>query len=304
MLLTTAFIWGTAFVAQRDGMKYVGPFTFNGLRCYVAFFSLLLVILAFNKITKNFKEKASVNFRGASTDKDTKNDKKILIQAGITCGVILFIASTLQQYGLIYTTAGKGGFITTLYIVLVPLYGMFFGKKVRPLIWICVLLAITGLYLLSIKEDFSINKGDFLVMLCSFLFAAHILAIDYFSPKTNSLKMSCIQFFVVALLSTPCAIALEMGDWKNIILCIFPLLYSGFFSGGVAYTLQIAAQKNTDPTVASLVLSLESVFAVIAGMLLLGEGISMREALGCVIIFIAIILAQLPEKSSKKGVLE
>lgn len=304
MLLTTAFIWGTAFVAQRDGMKYVGPFTFNGLRCYVAFFSLLLVILAFNKITKNFKEKASVNFRGASIDKDTKNDKKILIQAGITCGVILFIASTLQQYGLIYTTAGKGGFITTLYIVLVPLYGMFFGKKVRPLIWICVLLAITGLYLLSIKEDFSINKGDFLVMLCSFLFAAHILAIDYFSPKTNSLKMSCIQFFVVALLSTPCAIALEMGDWKNIILCIFPLLYSGFFSGGVAYTLQIAAQKNTDPTVASLVLSLESVFAVIAGMLLLGEGISMREALGCVIIFIAIILAQLPEKSSKKGVLE
>ena len=304
MLLTTAFIWGTAFVAQRDGMKYVGPFTFNGLRCYVAFFSLLLVILAFNKITKNFKEKASVNFRGAFIDKDTKNDKKILIQAGITCGVILFIASTLQQYGLIYTTAGKGGFITTLYIVLVPLYGMFFGKKVRPLIWICVLLAITGLYLLSIKEDFSINKGDFLVMLCSFLFAAHILAIDYFSPKTNSLKMSCIQFFVVALLSTPCAIALEMGDWKNIILCIFPLLYSGFFSGGVAYTLQIAAQKNTDPTVASLVLSLESVFAVIAGMLLLGEGISMREALGCVIIFIAIILAQLPEKSSKKGVLE
>ena len=304
MLLTTAFIWGTAFVAQRDGMKYVGPFTFNGLRCYVAFFSLLLVILAFNKITKNFKEKASVNFQEAFKDKDTKNDKKILIQAGITCGVILFIASTLQQYGLIYTTAGKGGFITTLYIVLVPLYGMFFGKKVRPLIWICVLLAITGLYLLSIKEDFSINKGDFLVMLCSFLFAAHILAIDYFSPKTNSLKMSCIQFFVVALLSTPCAIALEMGDWKNIILCIFPLLYSGFFSGGVAYTLQIAAQKNTDPTVASLVLSLESVFAVIAGMLLLGEGISMREALGCVIIFIAIILAQLPEKSSKKGVLE
>lgn len=294
MLLTTAFIWGTAFVAQRDGMNYIGPFTFNGLRSYIAFFSLIPVVLLFQK--KKTQEKSNISKVEYEKPRNSAADKKFLIKGGVLCGIILFFASTIQQYGLIYTTAGKGGFITALYIVLVPIYGLFLGKKVRPLLWFCVILAITGLYLLTMKEDLSINKGDIMVMVCSFLFATHIVVIDYFSPRTDGLKMSWIQFLVVAILSTPCIIIFENVDWQNVLNCIFPMLYAGIFSGGVAYTLQILAQKDTEPTVASLILSLESVFAVIAGIILLGESISMREFLGCVIIFVAIILAQLPSK--------
>lgn len=295
MLLTTAFIWGTAFVAQKDGMNYIRPFTFNGLRCYIAFFPLLLVLIIFNSKTKNLVPGINKKNTSEQSTVPDNEDKKSLWAGGIVCGIFLFAASTLQQYGLIYTTAGKGGFITALYIVLVPLYGLLRGKKVRPLLWLCVFLAVIGLYLLTIKENFSINKGDILVMMCAFLFAAHILAIDYFSPKTNSMKMSCIQFFFVAVLSTPCMIIFDNIDWHNVFVCLLPLLYSGVFSGGIAYTLQIAAQKHAEPTVASLLLSLESVFAVIAGILILNEGISIREFIGCVIIFVAITMAQLPE---------
>ncbi|WP_312352791.1 DMT family transporter, partial [Aminipila sp.] len=201
--------------------------------------------------------------------------------------------------GLMYTTAGKGGFITSLYIVIVPILGLFLKKKVRPVIWCCVAVAAVGLYMLCIKNGFSIGMGDLLILLCAFGFSIHILVIDYFSPKTDGVKMSCIQFFIVSILSGIVMFAIETPTIANILTSWMPILYSGVLSSGVAYTLQIVAQKDTDPTVASLLLSLESVFAVLSGMVILHEVLSGREIFGCVLMFAAIIVAQLPSKEDR-----
>ena len=293
MLLLAALIWGASFVAQRAGMEYIGPFTFNGIRCFVGALVLIPVILFMDAQRKkrNIEEETIPLTRA-----ELLQDRKTLLLSGLSCGLILFIASSFQQFGLVYTTAGKGGFITALYIVLVPILGLFLKRKVRPVLWFCVALATVGLYLLCIKEGFSIGKGDLLVLISAFGYSVHILTIDYFSPKTHGVKMSAIQFFISGVLSVPCMILFETINWANILDCWLPILYSGVLSCGVAYTLQIVAQKNTEPTVASLILSLESVFALLAGMLLLKEQISVQEAIGCIIMFSAILFSQLPSR--------
>lgn len=287
MLLLTALIWGVAFVAQSVGMDYVGPFTFNAVRCIIGGIVLLPCIYFLGKTSKkeNHKEE-SVN-------------KKMLWLGGICCGTALFAATTVQQIGIIYTTVGKAGFITALYIIIVPIMGIFLKKNVPYKVWIGVALALAGLYLLCIDGSFNINKGDLLVMLCAFFFSIHILLIDYFTCFADGVKMSCIQFFVCGILSGIFMFILEEPNINNIIACKIPILYAGVLSCGVAYTLQIVAQKHTEPTVAALLLSLESVFAVIGGWIILSEVLKAKELIGCILIFIAVILAQLPSKENK-----
>ena len=279
MLILTALIWGSSFVAQSVGMDYIGPFTFNAIRCIIGGIVLIPIILIMGKVKKESKN---------------KNNNTQLILGGILCGIALFTGSTLQQFGISFTSVGKAGFITALYIVLVPILGIFFKKKVSLKIWLSVLISMIGLYLLCITENFSIGKGDLLVLFCAFFFAIHILLIDYFSPKVNGVKMSCIQFFVAGIISVLPMAFFENPTINSILSAWAPILYAGVLSCGVAYTLQIVAQKNTDPTVASLLLSLESVFAVISGWFILSESLSFKELTGCALVFIAIILAQLP----------
>ncbi|MGN0711537.1 MAG: DMT family transporter [Anaerovoracaceae bacterium] len=296
LLVLTALIWGSAFVAQIKGMDLLGPFSFACIRNLVGAVFLIPVIYFLQGLERKNNPEA---FAVEKTEEEKKAERKVLIAGGISCGIALFVAGSLQQVGLMYTTAGKGGFITALYIVIVPILGLFLKKKVRPIIWLCVAVAAVGLYLLSIKGGFTIGKGDLLVLLCAFGFAIHILVIDYFSPKTDGVKMSCIQFFIVGILSGVVMFITEEPTLSAILASWMPILYSGVLSSGVAYTLQIVAQKDTDPTVASLLLSLESVFAVISGMIVLHETMSGREVLGCVLMFAAIITAQLPSKEER-----
>lgn len=299
MLFTTAFIWGSAFVAQKAGMDYIGPFTYNGLRCLIGALVLVPVILIVNALQK---KKGIGELSTAGSAKETQpainGDRKTLLIGGLACGAALFIGSSLQQIGLVYVSAGKVGFITALYIVLVPILGLFLGRKVRRILWLSVALATIGLYLLCIKEDFTIGKGDLLVIACALGFAVHILIIDHFSPKVDGIKMSCLQFLFAGLFSLPFMFLFETVDWSNIYDCRIPILYTAVMSCGIAYTLQILGQKDVEPAVASLILSLESVFAVIMGIIVLHEQISGRELMGCIIMFAAIVLAQLPAKKA------
>lgn len=285
MLLLTSLIWGTAFVAQSVGMDFLGPFTFNGVRSLIGGIALLPCIWLLEKI--NGKTEVS-------------GTRKDLIQGGIACGLLLFAASSLQQMGIQYTTAGKAGFITAFYIVFVPVLGIFLKKAAGWKVWVSVLLALVGLYFLCIKKDFSIGKGDVLIFLCALLFAVHILVIDYYSPKVDGVKLSCIQFFVCGAASMPFMFLTETPQVGNILNAGMPILYAGVMSCGVAYTLQILGQKNVNPAIASLLLSMESCFSVLSGWLILGETLSLREGTGCVLMFAAIILAQLPDKKEEK----
>ena len=282
LLVLTALIWGCAFVAQSVGMDYVGPFTFNMARFLIGAIVLLPVIWFMDRQRKTGAEKDA--------------GQKTLIIGGICCGIALAVASTLQQWGILFTTVGKAGFITAMYIVIVPLLGIFIGKKVRPLIIGCVAIAVVGFYFLCMTESLRLGLGDFLVLLCAIAFSIHILVIDHFSPKVDGVKMSAIQFLTAAIISAVPTLLWEQPVFTEILQAWQPVLYAGVMSCGVAYTLQIIAQKNADPTVASLLLSLESVFSVLAGWVLLGQGLSLKEMFGCVLIFCAIILAQLPEK--------
>lgn len=284
MLILTAFIWGTAFVAQSVGMDYLGPFTFNGVRNLIGGAALLPCIA----------------FLGRGNRGNAPGSRKDLIVGGVCCGVLLFAASSLQQIGLVYTTAGKSGFITAFYIVIVPVLGIFLRQKVGWKIWTAVGIALVGLYFLCITEGFSVNIGDFYVFLCALLFSLHILVIDHFAPRVDGVKMSCIQFFVCGLISLIPMFALETPTISGLLAGWFPLFYAGVLSCGVGYTLQIVGQKNVNPTVASLLLSLESCFSVLAGWIILGERLSVREGTGCVLMFAAIILAQLPEKKKEE----
>lgn len=295
LLLLTAVIWGVAFVAQSVGMDYVGPFTFNFVRCIIGGAVLIPCIFLLDSLKR--KEAASGKTSGR-TDNIASGAwrQKELFVGGVCCGVALFVASNLQQFGIQYTTVGKAGFITALYIVLVPLIGIFLKKTAGVKIWISVFLAVAGLYLLCITEGFSIGMGDFLVLLCAAVFSVHILIIDYFSPKVDGVRMSCIQFFVCGLLSGVGMLLCEQVSLGAILQAWMPILYAGVMSCGVAYTLQIVGQKGMDPTVASLILSLESVVSVLSGWLLLGQTLSLREFGGCILMFAAIILAQLPDK--------
>lgn len=291
MLFLTAAIWGVAFVAQSVGMDYVGAFTFNAVRCLMGAV-VLLPLIFFMKSKEELKH---------LTAEEKKAGRKTLIIGGISCGVFLFLASNFQQFGIKYTTVGKAGFITACYIVIVPILGLFMKKKCSSYIWAAVAMALIGLYLLCIKDGFSIGKGDILVLICAFLFSLHILVIDHFSPMADGVKLSCIQFLVSGILSGIPALLLEKPQFSSLIAAWQPLLYAGIMSCGVAYTLQIVGQKDMNPTVASLILSLESCISVIAGWLILGQSLSTREIIGCVIMFCAIILAQLPQKDTAKA---
>ena len=283
LLLLTATIWGVAFVAQSVGMDYVKPFTFNGVRSLLGAAVLVPVIFLFGKQKEGHSEVV-------------EEDSKTLWLGGILCGLCLCVASSLQQIGIQYTTAGKAGFLTAMYIIIVPIIGLFLGKKFSPSLGISIALATLGLYLLSIKEGFSIGTGDVYVIVCAVVFALHIMVIDYFAPKCSGVKLSCIQFLVCGVLCMIVALLFEEPQMEQILDAWLPIAYAGIMSCGVAYTLQIIGQKGMNPTVASLILSLESVISVLAGWVLLQQTLSYRELIGCVIMFAAIVLAQLPEK--------
>ena len=299
LLLLTATIWGVAFVAQSVGMDYVGPFTFNMVRSLIGGIVLIPCIFLLGRLNSPEKymqkEKAKV---GILNDRASKADeRKTLLKGGICCGILFSLATNIQQIGIQYTTVGRAGFITACYIVIVPILGMvFFHKKSRALIWGAVALALVGLYLLCMTDDFGIGKGDILVLICSVLFSLHILVIDHFSPKVDGVKMACIQFWVCAVFSAVAAFLTETIRISGLLAAWAPILYAGVLSCGVAYTLQIIGQKNMNPTVASLILSLESCISVLAGWVILGQKLTAREILGCVLMFGAIVLAQMPEK--------
>lgn len=285
MLLLTALIWGCAFVAQSVGMDYVGPFTFNAVRSLIGAAVLLPVIALMDRLEGKDKKKS-----------EKKGDTRTLILGGVCCGIALGVASSLQQIGIQYTTVGKAGFITAMYIVIVPLMGVFVGRKVRPVIGLCVVIAVAGLYFLCMKGGFSLGGGDLMVMICAVAFSVHILVIDYFSPLVDGMRMSAIQFLVAGLMCSVPMFLWEQPQPAVILSAWAPILYAGVLSCGVAYTLQILGQKGADPVVASLLLSLESVFSVLAGWVILGQALSARELFGCALMFGAIILAQLPER--------
>lgn len=283
LLFLTAVIWGMGFIAQSVGMDYVEPFTFTAARSILAF----LVLIPYIVITDRKKQK---------NDTSVAKSKTLCI-GGICCGACLFAASSLQQFGVKYTTVGKAGFITAMYMVLVPIFGIFFHKKIGFKVWIAVALAVLGMYLLCIgKGGFCLQFGDSLVFACAFGFTFHILTIDRFSPKTDGVKLSCIQFFVCAVFAGLCALIFETPNMKAIFAAGVPVLYAGVLSSGVAYTLQIVGQRGMNPTVASLILSLESVVSVLAGWMILGQTLSAREIFGCILAFAAIILVQLPDR--------
>ncbi len=284
-LLLTAFIWGVAFVAQSVGMDYIGPFTFNCIRSLIGGVVLIPLVWILGK--KN---------RADKTAKETTEYKKNTVTGGICCGICLCAASCFQQFGIMYTTVGKAGFITALYIIIVPILGIFMKKRVAPIVWASSIIAVIGFYMLSISGQVSISKGDILVLVCAVLFSVHILVIDYFSPKGDGVTISCIQFITCGILCGILMVVFETPQMRDILAAYLPILYAGVMSCGVAYTLQIVGQKNMDPTVASLILSLESVFSALAGWLLLGQGLSRKELIGCSLVFVAVLLAQMPQK--------
>lgn len=288
ILLLTATIWGVAFVAQSVGMEYIGPFTFNAIRCVLGGMVLIPVIL----VLKKKKE--------TGTENQEKEDKKTLWMGGIACGVILCIASNLQQFGIMEASVGKSGFFTALYIVMISVIGIFIGKRPGIKLWFCVALAVVGMYLLCMKDgSFTIERADIMLLLCALAFSFHILVVDYFSPKVDGVKMSCIQFFVCGVLSAVGMLFTETPDISNIQAAWLPLLYAGFLSCGVGYTLQIVGQKGINPVIASLIMSLESVISALAGWVILGQVLSPKEILGCVLMFVAIIITQIPIGNKK-----
>ena len=283
LLLLAAVIWGVAFVAQTVGMDYVGPFTFNAVRCFLGALVLLPAALF------SARKKAAA-----------PGSRRTLWLGGLVCGTALAVASSLQQVGLLYTSAGKAGFITALYIVIVPLLGLLvFRRRVSFVLGISILLSVAGMYLLCLTGGLSLGTGDLLMLLCAFFFAVQILCVDYFSPRLNAVQLSCLQFFFCGIVTCILMFIFEKPNWESICAAYIPLLYAGIFSCGVAYTLQILGQKGFNPTVASLILSLESVFSALAGWILLGEKLSPAELGGCALIFAAIILAQLPERKKQ-----
>ena len=297
LLLLTAIIWGSAFVAQSVGMEHVEPFTFTFTRSIIGGVVLIPVIILLRKTD-------SAAMRRDSQGKDVAGIKGITKYewlGGICCGIALCAASNFQQIGMLHTTVGKAGFITALYVVIVPILGLFLRKRVPALIWFCVVLSVAGLYLLCMpKGAFSLAQGDVLVLICALLFSFHILIIDYFSPKGDGVVISCIQFFVCGILSGIIMLFVENPTFANIMDAKWSILYAGALSSGVAYTLQVVAQKGVNPTVASLILCLESVVAVLAGWIILGDKLTSRELAGCILMFVAIVLAQLPTPKKER----
>ena len=277
LLLLAAFIWGLSFVAQSEGMKYIGPFAFIGIRSMLAGVSLAVFLLIREGIGRRQTRENRQKGADSAGDGTAPARKKALVLGGVSCGIVLFAATMLQQIGIMHTNEpGKAGFITALYLILVPIAGIFFRKKVGLKVWIAVLLAVCGMYLLCITEGFRIATGDIYLLGCAFVFTVHILVIDYFSPKTDGVAMSCIQFLVCGVLGMTGMFLTETVEIAHVFEAWLPLVFSGVFSGGIAYTLQIVAQKDTEPAIASLLMSLESVFAVFGFL-------TDRELWGCIL---------------------
>lgn len=291
LLLMTAIIWGSGFVAQSVGMDYIGPFTFTAVRNLIGTVVLVPLVLYIHYGPGAGRKKprqASFTYR-------------YTISGGICCGVFLCIASNFQQFGIMYTTVGKAGFITALYVVFVPVLGLFLRKRVSVFIWISVALSVIGLYLLCMTENtFTLQFGDFLELICALMFSVHIMVIDHFTGKADSVVMSAVQFLVCGLISLLLMFLFETPDISRIIEAWQPVLYAGIFASGMGYTLQMVGQKGVDPTVASLIMCMESVVSAVAGWLILGQKLSIREVSGCILMFAAIVLAQLPVSSLKE----
>ncbi len=286
-LLVAAFIWGSAFVAQTTGAEHVGPFTFICLRNVLGAVILLPVIFTLDTIKK----------KNGTYHKPEKKDYKALFSGGLVCGIALCLASVFQQAGIDKgTEPGKAGFITALYILLVPIFSLFLKKRVRPLIWACVAVSVVALYLLCVKEDNSVSLSDIYVLICAALYSVHILVIDKVSASTDGVRLSAVQFAVASVLSFLPALIYEGVDLDAILAAAPSIAYAGIFSSGVAYTFQIVGQKRTEPTLASMIMSLESVFAVLTSLVILHQVPTLREGIGCALMFVAIIVAQLPEK--------
>ena len=309
-LLLTSLIWGAAFVAQSVSMDYIEPLTFICLRSLIGGLFLLPCIWIMDRLGEKHKPMRAegtakedgkdnpVNMAAGITGKERPyrwwTDRKLLF-GGMVCGLFLFAANCFQQTGIQYTTVGKAGFITSFYIIIVPLLGIFFKRFCGVLTWISVVIALVGLYFLCMNEAFQIQPGDFLILISAFLFAGQIMAIDYFNTFLDGVKMSCIQFFTGAVCACAGMLLFENPQISLIIQAAGPVLYTGIMSTGVAYTLQIIGQKGMNPTMAALILSLESVFSALSGFVILGQIMSGRELLGCILMFVAIILAQLPD---------
>ena len=284
LLLCTALIWGAAFTAQSAGMEHIGPWTFNCLRSWIAFAMLAVLMPFLDRIRSDVKKP------------ETREEKSKLLIAGVWCGIFLCAASYFQQTGIQYTTAGKAGFLTALYVILVPIIGIFFHRHTEGKVWIAALIACAGFWFLSVTDEISVGYGDCLLLICSVLFAGHILVIDHFAPQCDGVRTSCLQFLTVAVICTVPMLVLEHPDLSSILSAAVPVLYAGVLSSGAGYTLQIIAQKDADPTEAGMILSLESVFSVLAGFIILHETLSIRELSGCALVFAAVILCQLPSK--------
>ena len=291
LLLLTALIWGVAFVAQKDGMKYIGPFTYNCVRSFVGGLFLLVMLPPLDRLRS----------RSGPLDKGSRRD---ILAGGAACGLALFVAANLQQYGIALqdpaTNVGKAGFISACYCAFVPVLGLVLKRKSPPLVWLGVAVAVVGSFFLCLMDGLMAGKGldlgrsDLLILLSALGFSVHILVIDHFSPLADGVRLSCVQFFVCGLLGVPCMFLFETPAWRDILDCAVPILYSGIMSSGVAYTLQIVAQKEVHPAVASLILSLESVFSMLAGYALMpGSALSRWELLGCALVFSSVVLVQL-----------
>lgn len=287
--LITAMIWGTAFVAQSVGAEYMGPFTFNTARAVIAF----VFLLGLCGLQGAYRRRRGEGSAPAGTRRD-------LILGGLYCGTAISVASFFQQKGLETTTPGKAGFITALYIVLVPLTGLALGKKVPRALWLGVALAVGGLYCLCVTEEMTITGGDLYVLICAFCFTAQILLVDHFTNRVDGVALSCAQFLVMTVLSAAGALTETPPPLELLGEYLWPVLYVGVFSSGVAYTLQILAQKGSNPAVVSLLMSMESLFAAVAGALILGNRMTGREYLGCALMLAAVVLAQLPYPLGRK----
>lgn len=287
MLTVAALVWGAAMSFQSEGMDHVGPLTFQAVRFLLGGTVLLPLVFVLGK-------------KDPGEGRADYNPKGVLF-GGAVCGFFLMIACTLQQYGIIYTTVGKAGFLTSLYIIIIPIFGLFLKKKIGANVWIAVVLAMVGMYLLCMTESFSLSAGDTLVLICAFVFTFQIMAIDKYAAIYNGLKLSCVQFYVCGFLSMILMFIFEKPVISDILGAWVPILYTGACSCGIGYTFQTLGQKDLQPAVASIIMSLESVFAALFGWILLGQRMSGREIIGCCVMFAAIIIAQLFDKEKEKA---
>ena len=279
LLLVAAFIWGTTFVAQREAMLYVGPLAYNAIRFALGAVTLLPLIF----LLPVGRDPGSPNA-----------GKRLLVYGGVLIGLSLFGGASMQQMGLVYTTAGKASFVTSLYVVLVPIAGLFIGQRCGLSVWIGAVLGVTGLYLLTVQESLRMGQGDLLVLVGALFWTAHVQLIGYFAQRANPFRLACLQFVTCSALSLVAALLFEQITWPGVRAAAFPILYGGILSAGVAFTLQIICQRTSPPAHAAIVMSLEAVFGALAGWALLDEHLTLRDLLGCGLMFAGLLVVQLP----------